>query len=90
MNSLLYKTSQKIDTKSSRNLVKVSLLQLLTGRRDYIKKIDNILSDQKKLSTAILKDDTLLNFAVNQEKRIDKVIKNFLSLRVPRKKTRSC
>ena len=48
---------------------------VIVDRQDYIKKMDNILSDQKKF-TVNLKDDTLLNFAVNQEKR--KVLKKLV------------
>ena len=42
----------------------------------------NILSDRKKFNKVSLKDDTLLNFAINQEKHVDKVLKNLLSLKV--------
>ena len=44
--------------------------------------MNDILSDQEKFSTISLKDDTLLNFAVNQEKHVDKILKNLLSLKV--------
>ena len=44
--------------------------------------MNDILSDQKKFSKASLKDDTLLNFAISQEKHVDKVLKNLLSLKV--------
>ena len=37
--------------------------------------MNNTLSDQKKFTIVNMKDDTLLNFAVNQEKHIDKVLK---------------
>ena len=40
--------------------------------------MNDILSDQKKFSKVRLKDDTLLNFAVNQEKHVDKVLKKFV------------
>ena len=48
---------------------------VIVDRQDYIKKMNNILSDQEKF-TVNLKDDTLLNFAVNQEKR--KVLKKLV------------
>ena len=38
--------------------------------------MDDILSDQKKSSKVKLKDDILLNFAINREKHVDKVLKN--------------
>ena len=48
--------------------------------------MNDILSDQKKFSKVSLKDDTLLNFAINQEKRVDKVLKYLLRLKVWPKK----
>ena len=47
-------------------------------RQDYIKKMDNILSDQKKFTIVNLKDATLLNFAVNQENHVDKAFKKLV------------
>ena len=44
---------------------------VVIDRRDYLKKIDNILDDQNKFTNVNLKGDTFLNFAVNQEKRVD-------------------
>ena len=44
---------------------------VIVERPDYIKKTGDILSDQKKFSKVSLKDDTLLNFAINQEKDVD-------------------
>ena len=40
--------------------------------------MNDILSDQKKFSKVSLKDDTLLNFAINQEKHVDKVLKKLV------------
>ena len=40
--------------------------------------MDDILSDQKKFSKVSLKDDTLLNFAINHEKHVDKVLKKLV------------
>ena len=55
---------------------------VIVQRQDYLEKM-NILSDQKKFSKVSLKDDTLLNFAINQEKHVDKVLKKkLLSLKV--------
>ena len=51
-------------------------------RQDHLKKMNDILSDQKKFSKVTFKDDTLLNFAINQEKHVDKVLKNLLGLKV--------
>ena len=51
---------------------------VIVDRQDYIKKIDDILSDQNKFCKVSLKDETLLNFAINQEKHVDKVLKNLV------------
>ena len=50
---------------------------VIVDRQDYIKKID-ILSYQNKFCKVSLKDDTLMNFAINQEKHVDKVLKNLV------------
>ena len=54
---------------------------VIVDRQDYIKKMDNILSRQKKLTKVTkgyLKDDTLLKFADNQEKHVAKVLKKLV------------
>ena len=48
----------------------------------------DILSDQNKSSKVRLKDDTLLNFAINQEKHVDKVLKKFVEAKSMTEKTR--
>ena len=40
--------------------------------------MNDILSDPRKFSKLSLKDGTLLNFAINQEKHIDKVLKKLV------------
>ena len=60
---------------------------VIVDRQDYIKKIDDILSDQNKFCKVSLKDDTLLNFAINQEKHVDKVLKNLVESNSMTKKT---
>ena len=55
---------------------------VIVQRQDYLKKMNDILSDQKKFSKVSLKDDTSWNFAINQEKDVDKVLKNLLNLKV--------
>ena len=50
--------------------------------------MNDILSDQKKFSKVRLKDDTLLNFAINQEKHVDKVLKKFVESKSVTEKTR--
>ena len=44
---------------------------VIMQRQNYLKKVDNILSDQKKFSKVSFKDVTLSNFAINQEKHVD-------------------
>ena len=44
----------------------------------YIKRMGNLLSDQRKFEKVTLKNDTLLNFVVNQEKRIDTIFKDLV------------
>ena len=51
---------------------------IIIDRHDYIKKIGNILSDQNKFTNVNLKDDTLWNFASNQKKGIEKVLKKLV------------
>ena len=66
----------KIKTWTFRNVIRVTVATL--DRQDYINKMDYILSDQKKFTTVNLKDDTLLNFAINKEKHINKVLKKLV------------
>ena len=46
---------------------------VIVQRQDYLMKMND--SDHKKFSKVSLKDDTLLNFVINQEKQVDKVLK---------------
>ena len=63
-NSLLYKTSLKIKDFIIQKSDKGNSV-VIVQRQDYLKKMNDILSDQKKFSKASLKDDTLLNFAIS-------------------------
>ena len=40
--------------------------------------MEKLLSDQRKFERVTLKNDTFLNFVVNQEKRIDTIFKNLV------------
>ena len=71
---------QKSDKGNCRYCSKVRLL----------KKMNNILNDQKKFSKVSLKDDTLLNFAINQEKHVDKVLKKLVESKSMAEITRKC
>ena len=57
-------------------------------QRQDLEKMNDILSDQKKYSKVSLKDGTLLDFAINQEKHIDKVLKKFVESKIMTEKTR--
>ena len=50
--------------------------------------MNDILNDQKKISKVSLRDDTLLNFAINQEKHVDKILKKFVESKSMTEKTR--
>ena len=51
---------------------------VIVQRQDYLRKMNDILSYQKKFSKVSLKDDALLNFTINQEKHVDKVLKKLV------------
>ena len=51
---------------------------VIAKRQDYLKKMNDILSDQKKFSKVSLNNDTLLNFAINQERHVDKFFKKLV------------
>ena len=40
--------------------------------------MENLLSDKREFERFTLKNDAFLNFAVNQEKRIDTILKNLV------------
>ena len=61
---------------------------VIVQRQDYLEKMNDILSDQKKFSKVSLKDKTLLNFAINQEKHVDTVLKKFVESKSMTEKTR--
>ena len=48
---------------------------VIVDREDYIRKMNDILNDKKKFWKINMKDNTLLNFAINQEKHVDKLRK---------------
>ena len=49
---------------------------VIVDKDTYIKRMENLLSDQRKFEKVTLKNDAFLNFVVNQEKRIDNIFKN--------------
>ena len=51
---------------------------IIVDKETYNKRIENLFSDQTKFERVTLKNDALLNFVVNQEKRIDTVFKKLV------------
>ena len=51
---------------------------VIVDKDTYIKRMENLLSDQRKFEKVTLKNDAFLNFVVNQEKRIDTIFKNLV------------
>ena len=47
-------------------------------KNTYIKRMENLLSDQRKFEKVALKSGAFLNFVVNQEKRIETISKNLV------------
>ena len=61
---------------------------VIIQRQTYLEKMNNIWSEQKKFSKVSLKGDTLFNFAINQEKHVNKVLKKFVESKSMTEKTR--
>ena len=51
---------------------------VIVDKETYIKRMENLLSDQRNFERVTLKNDAFLNFVVNQEKRIDIIFKNLV------------
>ena len=51
---------------------------VIVGKDTYIKKMENLLSDQRKFEKVTLRNDAFLNFVVNQEKSRDTIFKNLV------------
>ena len=49
---------------------------VFVDKETYIKRMENLSSDEGKFERVTLKNDAFLNFVVNQEKRIDTIFKN--------------
>ena len=50
----------------------------IVDKNTYIKRMENLLSDQRKFEKVTLNKDAFLNFEVNQEKRIDTIFKKLV------------
>ena len=51
---------------------------MIVDKADYLDKMENLLSDTQKFEKINLKNDGILNFAVNQEKYVDNNFKKLL------------
>ena len=51
---------------------------VIVDKETYIKKMENLLSDERKFERVTLKNDAFLNFVVNQVKRINTIFKNLV------------
>ena len=52
---------------------------MLVGKADYLNKMENLLNDKQKFEKINLKNDGILSFAVNQEKRVENVKKKLVA-----------
>ena len=48
---------------------------MVADKADYLDKMENLLNDTRKLEKNNLKNDGVLHFAINQEKRVDNILK---------------
>ena len=51
---------------------------VIVDKETYIKRMENLLNDKRKLERVTLKNDAFLNFVVKQEKGIDTLFKNLV------------
>ena len=49
---------------------------VIVDKKTYIRRMESLLSGQRKFERVTLKNDAFLNFVVNQEKCIDTIFKN--------------
>ena len=52
---------------------------VVVDKADYLDKLENLLNDTRKFEKINLKYDGILNFAINQEKRIDSILKKLVA-----------
>ena len=48
---------------------------VVVDKADYLNKMGKLLNDTRKFESIYLKNDGILNFAINQEKRVDNIFK---------------
>ena len=52
---------------------------MIVDKADYLDKTENLLNDTMKFEKNNLKNNWILNFAINQEKRVDNNFKKLLA-----------
>ena len=52
---------------------------MTVGKSNYLDKMKNLLNDTRKFENINLKNDGILNFIVNQEKRADNIFKKIVA-----------
>ena len=52
---------------------------VVDDKADYLDKMDNLLNDTRKFEKIDLKNDGIFNFAINQEKRVDNILKKLVA-----------
>ena len=61
---------------------------MVVDKTDYLDKMDNLLNDTQKFEKFNLKNDGILNFAINQEKRVDNILKKIVVSNIISEETR--
>ena len=52
---------------------------MIVHKADYLDKMENLLNGTRKFEKINLKDDGILNFVINQEKRVDNILKKLVA-----------
>ena len=52
---------------------------MVVDKADYLDKMENLLNDTRKFENINLKNDGILNFVINQEKRVDNILKKLVA-----------
>ena len=61
---------------------------VVVNKADYLNKTDNLLNDTRKFEKINPKNDGILNFAINQEKRVDNIFKKLVASKSISEETR--
>ena len=52
---------------------------MVVVKADYLDKMENLLNDTRKFEKINLNNDGILNFAINQEKRVNNILKKLVA-----------